>query len=398
MKKILRFLCGYVRLTLKNEDYTTLLNLFLRYGICCWDWRRTGQETTVCIFERDYRAIESLFSSAGLSYSFERRGVFLFLSKYRKRPGILCGLLLCAAILIASRLFVWDVRVDGAGLLDEGQVKTLLSENGLEVGSYIPRLDCAAIGNHALALDDRYAWLRINMKGTVAHVSVLAVRDYSGGNPAEEGSNLIADESAMVVGLAIERGKTAVAIGDVVEKGQMLASGVVDGVHETTILSAKGEVFGQLEHVFTVEVPFLQQEKVYTDSETADFGINFFGKTINFYHSTGNCPDNYDTIKSKDRICLFGSIALPIVAERETRAYFSTRETRLTETDAARMAMRRLNLEIGAWVGDGEILRRETEACFTESGYRVTCRVLAVRNIAVRQTITADAENRKTEE
>ena len=118
--------------------------------------------------------------------------------------------------------------------------------------------------------------------------------------------------------------------------------------------------------------------------------MNFFQKEIKLFKFSGKIGDNYDIIKRKEQLVLFGFIRLPIYLSWDECLVYSERPMRLDEEAAVKAAFSSLNAELAASLSGGELLRKSIGGEFTEEGYVLTCRVEYVTDIAEPLVYEAD--------
>ena len=111
---------------------------------------------------------------AGIHAAIEKtKGLPFLVAKYKKRPGLLLGLIFGLALLFYSELFVWKVTVNGNETVSEAAVLQALEEQGVTVGSYIPHIPILKVQNLVLLSFHELSSIAINVKGTHVQVEVL---------------------------------------------------------------------------------------------------------------------------------------------------------------------------------------------------------------------------------
>lgn len=168
--RLFKWLFGYCKITLKGSP-SAAATLFLRKQINVNHLMPTenGVFFEVMLYERK-KTLKLL-----KDYSFEVTdckacGLPARLSRYRKRWGLILGALLCAAIIWASSLFLWQIDVVGNETLSDAEVLSLLEDHGFSVGSYLPSLSVKELCNDCLLSEPRLAYLSVNVIGTHCEV------------------------------------------------------------------------------------------------------------------------------------------------------------------------------------------------------------------------------------
>lgn len=385
--RILDYLAGYCRVSFPFERAPLVHNLLRRLHMDYWGQGETEKEGFLFIRARQKEYLMSFAKKEGIPLCVGRiEGLPRFFFRYAGRYGVFVGLFLGASIMILSSLFVWDVRVEGNERLSKAEITDSLKEYGVGVGSFLPAIDLHDATTSFLIDSQEVGWLSLYRKGNVIYAKVLEkeavdITDTTPPSPGN-GANLVATEDALIMSYALVRGKPCKRVGQVVRKGELLASGVLAGQTDTRFVVAEGEVYGRVTHTLTVEIPLQGAENTFTHTEKTGTAINIFGKTIKIYEDTGNLPTGYATIECKEQVRLFGKVALPVFLIRRYATFTEKTEVALTESQAVRLAHRRMRGELSRILAGGTLLARTSEGRFTENGYVLSCTVTFSRNIA----------------
>lgn len=379
-KSLLRFLIGYGRLSFLTKDKLKILNLLRENGVEFdgyyeaeeKSYLRYGRASKKTVKELSRVAPFSVLPSDGLLYRL----------KGAIRPGVAVGLVMCLFLLAFSSLFVWEVRIEGNRKIDDDRIVAALAESGFRVGSFLPTARIDEIENRFLIDREEIAWVNINLHGCVAVVDIIE-RDTAAFLEEENApANLVASCDALITEVILEEGRSCVKVGEVVKKGELLASGVLTGAHETQLVRAKGSVIGRTKRVFSVEIPIETVRKRVKSEERASFSINFFGYSLNIFKDTNKFSSNYDIMYKETQLSLFGMIHLPIFLVEAVCVSYEEETVTLTSEEAIRAALRRLNADMTAALHEAELLSKKTSGEFRDGRYILTCDVVYLGNVA----------------
>ena len=131
-------------------------------------------------------------------------------------------------LLVFSSLFVWDITVSGNETIPESVILDAMEENGLRLGAFIPSLDTERIEGVVILEVDGISFISVNLRGTVANVELRERADNTEIVDIESPSNLVASRDGQISALEITGGVSKVKLGEIVKKGDLLASGVID--------------------------------------------------------------------------------------------------------------------------------------------------------------------------
>lgn len=386
MYRFLRYLIGYRKIEFKKADVELVYNFLYEYRITSWGYSEEKDE--ICSlyiantdynyfieFQKKLNATNSISSVMGLPRIFE---------KYKKRAGIWIGIFLFMLVMIVSSLFVWDVRVFGAYQLNEAEIIENLKNEGLHIGTFIPKIKSTEICNNYIMKYDDVAWMSINKRGNVVNVEIIEAVTNENESEETKGkyANLVASEDAVIEEITVSRGMVNTKVGKTVKKGELLISGIYESPRRYSFVYAKGEVFGRVNREIIVEIPFEQEVKSYKESKISQISVNFFGFTINIFRYSGKMPNKYDTIYKREQVVIFNKVKLPIYITSKRYCEYHDELVHLSESEAVKLAFSRLKAELASATIDCALASKSISGSFTETSYILKCNAECVKNIA----------------
>lgn len=314
----------------------------------------------------------------------KRLGFAVLVSRYRNRTGLLVGGLIGVFLMVFSSLFVWDITVSGNSAIPESVILDALERHGLRLGTFIPSLDTERIEGDCTLEVDGVAFISVNLRGTVAEIEISDREENTEIIDLQSPSNLVASADGQIAALEITGGVSKVSLGEIVRKGDLLASGIIDSkALGYRLVRARGTVMARTTLTYRIEIPLETTEKVYTGKTTTRFSVKFFSKLINFFRKDTISEESCDRIEEERRIYLFGKIKLPIFVIETTYAEYEMQTRTMTEAEALQKAKEALRQKSEDDLADAEILARHTDVfCHGETLF-LTERVECIVNIAV---------------
>lgn len=382
MANPIRFIFGYKRICAGAQSSAALINACMERSI---PYRPVPSKDGSFCIECSLlaaRKIEAACAEDNIELSdISEHGIPHLLGRYRKRYGIFVGALCFALIIFFSGRVLWDIRIDGARRIPEGEILSLLEDCGLTRGKRISELKADVIANRALIMSDDISWISVNLVGTVAHVEIRETQAAEEGEPYEA-ANLVADEDGEIVLFEEVRGNVVTEIGDHVRKGDLLVSGLYDS--ETggfRYRCAKGRVLARTDQDFHIEIPLEYDKKTYTGESYTEKYLIFFNKEIKFYSNTGNSPPSCDTIDTVEYASLFSLGELPFGIRTVRRLEYEYKKETRTPESALELALYKLRCSEHQ-LGITDVLKRDFRYDVTEDKYILDCTTVCVRNIA----------------
>ena len=250
-------------------------------------------------------------------------------------------------------------------------------------GAYIPDLDTSLICSRIIECSSDIAWIAINFRGNIANVEIIELSRADNTVKPGNASNLVSQYDAVVDTVELSSGEAVVKGGQSVAKGDLLVSGALEGINGTVFVRSEGRIMGVVTDTIEVHVPIKQEKKVVKNKKCVAISLDFFTKEINIFKYSRNLPMKYDTIYSREQIYLFGKFKLPIYLRTESLVEYEAESSTICESEAVRLAARRMNEALVYELRDGELLRTSLRGEFDENGYHLICVFDSLRNIAV---------------
>ena len=382
------YLWGYYCLRL--TDRPLAFSLILRYGIRTWGEKYKKGELYIRVPKDDFLTIPECERERCFEIVRERGLLYLF-KRYKRRPGIAVGALIFAAVLLLSTMFVWRVEIKGAQRVDERELLDRLGAMGVKVGAYIPSLNCYEICNEFLIDADDISWITVNIMGTTARVEIREREEKSESEEwdfTDEPCNILSSRAGVVSRIELYSGRAAVKVGDSINKGQLLITGVVESKGVGLYVgAAKGRVYAQSSDKVEYFQPKTVKVKVASGEIIRQKEYEIFGKSINLGIKRWTLPEKYDIIKSEQNVVLFDSIVLPIIRREITYAGYLYQDVTLEGDDLRAEAVKGINALINERFASADIISRIDTETVTDEGYKITSEIVFEQQIGYQSII-----------
>lgn len=381
---LLLFLFGFCEIEISPSEAGILFECCRAGGLQPRRVKKTRAGQVCCMFFAwRMPLVLKAARECGLPLHVKRHGGLPYLGhRVLKRPGLMLGLLLALALIVSSRLFLFGVEITGNETIGADELRRELSACGLQPGGFLPTLDTDAVAAALRRGDQRIAYVAINLQGTVAKVQIREAKEGEDKETPKSPANLVATCDGVVTMPLVYEGKCLVREGDVVRKGQLLASGLLDTENNgLRVTRAAGEIFARTVHTYTVHVPFSYEKKVYTGREKSEISLLFFSVDRKVLKTTGKMTERCDIIEETQWLTVGGK-ALPLGWVRARYLEYELMEARYTAEEAyvrAQAELRELLYEESA---TRRVLSRRIETVADAEGVTLICTVVAEENIA----------------
>lgn len=390
------YLMGFGVIRLPRAKTEWVFNLCMRHGIVYADAGTDVEWLRLCLRTPYFGRLVQLLTKSGIAFSVECRGGLPGrILQFLRRPGLVAGSLCAVAILVASGLFVFDIRVTGNDTLTDARVKAMLLEQGFGLGTYIPAIDTDKLENSVMIAHDEIAWLSVNIKGNVASVELIENHKPTP-KPALLPAHVVASRSGEVMSVELWRGNVLVAAGDQVQPGQLLIAGVYDSrTQGFRFTRASGRVMAKTVLSFRVEIPYEYEKKVYSERVYEKKTLNFFSFPIKLFESTGNCGTVCDTIYIVENYSPVPGVELPLSLCTERCIPYTVVTERLEPEAALTLAYRELAEQIADALQGGELLSKRVQTEMCEDSVVLHATVTCIVDIACVQEFEVDLKSQE---
>ena len=394
MGKIYEYLRGSYTVTARAESVCRALNVLMKNNVPFYGVKAEGGGLVGFCLEPDaFRKYVALTAEMTIEDErVTRRGLFAFASGYKMRIGFFIGALLCAALLAASSFFVWDINVSGQTGLSEKEILKTLEGYGLYIGAYIPNIDTMRLENELVIDTEELSYASINLRGTVAEVVVRERKEKDVENISLP-SNLVANCDGQIESIEVRGGMPTVKKGQIVKKGQLLVSGVIDSqAVGYRLVRARGEIYARISRSFTAEVPLVREKKSRTGEKKTRVTIRFFAKKINLFSNNDISFEKYDTIEEEKRLCLFDRVELPVFIIKTTYSEYVTETEKISEEQALSIAEKELAGQTEKTLSEAQILAREERTEINDGILTLYANIDCIADITSEIFIKTDGE------
>ena len=357
MVRLLFFIFGYTRYYVKGAERA--LNLLLRSEIPYFYQRKENDGISFCTLFIYKKRIKKLFLSGGAEIIHtEDKGLVSIISRYKKRVGIALGVLIFLFLTLSSERLIWKIDIKGNVKVTDKRILSLLEEKGVYEGGSSKGIDTYRIANECLIDCKELSYMSINVIGSCAEVVVMEKKDSEKIDITGDPSSIVASRSGRITEIEVFSGDALVSVGDTVFEGQTLVSGIYSYRDDRfALVRSVARIYAETVREFSVRVDYSENEKRLKESKTVEKSIIFFRKEIKILKNSGKSISVCDTIERRERIMLFGRIALPIYIRTVSEQIYEECETVRDKSESLALAKKRM----------GEILSGYELLSFCES-------------------------------
>lgn len=317
---IFNYILGFVNITVEGFFVERFINNCINNKIFLWKIKRKNSTLlTANINIKDFKKIRNIAKKTKCKVNINsKKGLPILLHRYRKRKLLLITLVpIAIAVLISSR-FIWNIEVVGTENIASEEIITQLEEEGVSIGKRKSSINSKKVINNIRLKRDDISWMSLDMKGTNIIVTIVEAEKKPNIIDKNEYCNIVANERGIITKITADNGTVLVKPGDIVEKGDILIGGYMEGKYtDTRYVHAKGIVEAKVWYTKNIKSGFTREINEETGNKKEIYSINMNNFKINLYKTLPNF-ENYDTINETNKIKLFKNFYLPIAINKTT--------------------------------------------------------------------------------
>ena len=286
IEKALGFFRGYVIIYADGLFCERFMNICMHRDIYLWDIRRMGQQRIcACISIAGFKELREIARKTRTRITVVKRcGLPFLLHRYRKRKAVIAGAILFLALIWYLTTHIMGIDVTGNERIPTADIIDGLKECGVYHGAVTDKIDDKTVQNKMMIRFDDIAWIGINIKGSRAYVEVRERLDTEVRADADVPCDIVAKRDGIVKLLDIKQGQSMVKVNQLVEKGDLLVSGVVDSQSVgMRYVHAFGEVYAETVYTKTREYSFEYTQRNYTGKTKKRYKLSVMGNKFNLF-------------------------------------------------------------------------------------------------------------------
>lgn len=311
---------GFVNISVEGFFTERFINSCFSNAIFLWDLKRENSTyLKVKISVKDFKKIKKIARITKCKVKIEnKKGLPILMHKYRKRKIFLIAILVIAIFIFALSRFIWNIEIIGGNNIKEDEIRSLLSENGIEIGKRKGDFNLEkAINKIRMARED-ISWIGIDIKGTNLIVKINEADKSPEIIDVNQVCNIIADKEGEISKLIVKQGTARVTVGDKVKIGDLLVEGVMEGKYTgNREVAAMADIEVKKRAEKEEKQKLVQDIEVKTGNEEKKIEIKFHKFKINFNKRVSNF-EKYDTIITAKKLKFFSNYYLPIEVSKIT--------------------------------------------------------------------------------
>lgn len=366
---------GIVTFEAVSPDREAFINRVKESGASVSALRCKGERLFGEAYWADFPLLRRIASENGAQISIcRKKGGIFTAKKYRRRFGILAGIILAAALTAYLSNMVLSIEIYGNETLTDKQIEAALNECGIRIGAFIPGIDLREAERRIVSSIDDIMWVGIRSSGCLIQAEVSEADKPPEMVHASSPCNIVSARDAQIVAIRnVHTGMLIPMLYDGVKKGDLLISGTVEnGQGGVYYAHAMGEIIGRYSEKANFTQPYSEEILQYKEKVTRKT-LNFFGLKIPLYVGKNNFGQ-YEYDENVTYLQIF-NIKLPVSIICSEYKLYETERKEYSPEKAKRMLEEKIKLYEANFYGEEAVEIIDREVYFSESGKGMTAAV-----------------------
>lgn len=397
---------GFLLVQLKGFSPERFLNLCSANEIEIWNLR---QEKDGCQFYMTVRGFKKVRPFARKSKVrlgiIKKFGLPFFLYRNRKRKLFFAGFCCFFLVLFLMSGFIWDIEFNGNRRYTYDTLIEFFETQNIRYGMKKSEIDCEALESAIRSEFTEITWVSARVSGTrllvqIKENEVLSKVPEKDVTPCD----LVASKSGVITRMIVRNGTPMVKIGDTVEQGQVLVSGIIpvtNDAEEVVInhyIHADADIYARTEWSYQKSFPLLHQVLSETGKKRTGCYIKVFDYSM-LMILPKKAGTSWKILMEEQQLKLFQNFYLPVYLGKITGKEYITYERFYTEDEAKQLAETMHQNFLEKLIEKGvQILENNVKILRNESDCQIEGHIITEEKIGQIQSITEPEETRESDE
>jgi similar to stage IV sporulation protein len=348
LRRLKHWLIGYLTVHISGTSPERFINLCSNRRIYIWNIVRDNENYNFNLSVKNYKKLKPIFRKTKLIPKInQKHGLPFFLHKNRKRKGFFVGIFICIILVYIMSLYIWDINILGGSKYTPEAILKFLAENDIKSGIKRKKIDGSKIEEEIRLAYDDIGWVSAEIKGTRLIIKITETNMPAPIVEATAPSHIVATKNAIIKEIVTRTGKPMVKPGDVVKKGDILVSGVIEimddfgGLLDKKPLVASADIVCSSYYDYKNSFSLNHIVRIFTDNKKSGYFVTLLGRKV-FLYNPRYSYSMYDIIVNENRVHITDSFYLPFQYGTINIREYIEQKNKYTEEEATDIAKSRL--------------------------------------------------------
>lgn len=352
LDRFVKWFMGYLYIRISGNSPERFINLCHTRGILLWNIKKTPKGYDFMLQIQEFKKLPSVARKTKTRpYIVKRIGFPFYVKRIRQRKGLLAGTALFFVLIYVLSAFIWDIQISGQYTHTEEALLRYLKTIEVYSGMRKNTLSCPEVETAIREAYSDIGWVSAELKGSKLLIKIQETNMPTLSETETKPMHLTASRDGIVESIVTRTGTPMVKAGDIVKKGDILISGIVEIYGDSgellkkTAVCADGDVMVQSQSSYYNELLKQCQKKEYQNTDSITYRVSIFSYQIQQLYSFQDLLKSlkaingqkascgYDTLTEKIEIYLGNTLKLPIEIEKKTKKTYEYRKTEYSKEE-----------------------------------------------------------------
>lgn len=348
LRRLKQWLFGYLTVHISGTSPERFINLCSNRRLYIWNIVRDKENYSFNISVKNYKRLKDIFRKTRLVPKINRKyGLPFFLHRHRRRKVFFIGIIICIILIYTMSLYIWDISILGGSRHTPEAMLKFLAENDIRAGIKKKKISGSHIEEDIRLAFEDIGWVSAEIRGTRLIIKITETNMPAPVIVATAPSHIVATKDAVIKKIVTRSGTPLVKPGDVVRKGDILVSGVLEVIDDFGLVLDKKPVIASADIVCNSYYDYKDsfylnyKKRIYTDNKKTGYYITLFGRKI-FLYNPRYSYSMYDIIVNENTSHITDSFYLPFQYGTVKIREYIEQNNIYTEDEAISIAQNRL--------------------------------------------------------
>lgn len=252
-QKIQDYILGKNEIEITGLNIDRLINSLAASGIVMTDIRRISHRAIrFCVADKTLKKLVAAVNPSVYNINILRRRSLKnsLINLWKKRPGLLFGLIAAVVIIAVFNMFVWDIKINGNEQIQDKAVIEALEGLGVKKGVLISGINRKQLAQSLTSQLEQASLISVEIKGITLIINIKERILKPEEDNIKTSDEIISAYDCVITKIALLNGTSMVKVGDVVKKGETLAAAYEEyyegSQKQKRYVRAEGEFWGKV--------------------------------------------------------------------------------------------------------------------------------------------------------
>ncbi len=365
-----------IRFSAEYGFYNDFLNSILRHDIVVYSVQLTEFGFTAICYAKDYATIARQARKFQCRVRIkEKKGLYFLFRPYRKRKGILAGMVIFPLLCFLLSCMIWKIDINTENIQLKNTIALSLYNQGIYPGNICSKDKLTDVQRRLMLENEDLGYITLNFYKGILTCEVYDRNEKQNNKSDYSRNDIYSRLTGVITDIRVYSGFPRVQKGQSVTRGDVLVTSArTDDKGRLDTQDTAAYIAGDCEKEYGIFIPYNKTVQLYTGSQKKNVTINFMGKEFKIKENDLSDYTSYTIRQVITPAGLFG-FSFPFTIKTETFSRIEERQIQYGFTDARKAGENQLRHMIE---NDNKLLEEYSaryDYTLSDEGVSVVCTV-----------------------